>query len=220
MNKGFCIVTFVLGAAIGSFATWKWLDAKYEKIVQEEIDSVKELYCYKKTEQDKPEKDEGEPIDITRRSANKPSFNAQDVMTALLNDNGYKSGPEKLENRGQPIFPGHQDEGKRYYTSDDEGAMYIDPYVISPDEFGEDEEYEKINLTYYSDGVLADENDEVVDDVDAKVGIDSLDTFGRFEEDSVHVKNDYLKCYYEILRDERTYEDIMAEKPHPSDFYE
>ena len=82
------------------------------------------------------------------------------------------------------------------------------PYVISPDEFGEIEEYEKISLSYYADGILADENDDVVDDIDAIIGLDSLNHFGEFEEDSVFVRNDAKECDYEILRDARNYSDI------------
>ena len=61
------------------------------------------------------------------------------------------------------------------------------PYVISPEEFGEYEEYEKISLTYYGDQVLADENDELVEDVEGAVGFESLTHFGEYEDDSVFV---------------------------------
>ena len=50
--------------------------------------------------------------------------------------------------------------------------MVEKPYVISPEEFGDFDEYTKLSLTYYSDGVLADENDEIVDDIDETVGAD------------------------------------------------
>lgn len=50
--------------------------------------------------------------------------------------------------------------------------------MIPPEQFGDDEEYEQISLTYYADGVLADENDEVIEDVEDAVGIDSLNHFG------------------------------------------
>lgn len=49
--------------------------------------------------------------------------------------------------------------------------------MIPPEQFGDDEEYEQISLTYYADGVLADENDEVIEDVEDAVGIDSLNHF-------------------------------------------
>ena len=88
------------------------------------------------------------------------------------------------------------------------------PYVISPEEFGEFEEYEKISLTYYADKVLADENDEEVDDVDEIVGEESLNHFGEYEDDSVFVRNDRLKCDYEILLDQRNYSDVAKTMPH------
>lgn len=193
MNKGVCVLTFAIGAVIGSVATWKLLKKKYEIIAQEEIDSVKELYS----------REESEPEEVAKKAIEKPNIME---YASKLKENGYT-------NYSEPFIEEED--------CDDENVPYCpDPYVVSPDDFGEDEEYEIINLTYYSDGVLADENDEEVDNVDETVGLDSLDTFGRFEDDSVHVKNERLKCYYEILRDERNYEDIMAERQHPTDSYE
>ena len=40
---------------------------------------------------------------------------------------------------------------------------------------------------------------------DDVVGMESLTHFGEYEDDSVFVRNDRLKCDYEILMDERTY---------------
>lgn len=87
------------------------------------------------------------------------------------------------------------------------------PYVISPDEFGEDEEYETETLFYYEDGVLTDRSENVIENVDEIIGIDSLSHFGEYEDDSVFVRNDKLHVEYEILRDTRNYADIEA-KPH------
>lgn len=82
-------------------------------------------------------------------------------------------------------------------------------------DFGSDEEeYEQISLTYYADGVLADENDEVIEDVEDAVGIDSLNHFGEYEDDSVFVRNDARKCDYEILLDQRTYSEVVEDMPH------
>ena len=44
MNKARGFVMFVLGAAVGSVATWQYTKKKYERIAQEEIDSVKEIF--------------------------------------------------------------------------------------------------------------------------------------------------------------------------------
>lgn len=87
------------------------------------------------------------------------------------------------------------------------------PYVIKPEDFGEFYDYEKVSLTYYADHVLADSNDDRVDDVDATVGSEALGSFGDYEDDSVFVRNDRLKCDYEILLDEETYSEVL--KTHP-----
>ena len=95
--------------------------------------------------------------------------------------------------------------------------MEMKPYVISPDEFGEFEDYERISLSYYTDQILADEDDEKVEDVDNVVGLESLAHFGEYEDDSVFVRNDRLKCDYEILLDQRTYSDVIKQRPHQTE---
>lgn len=87
------------------------------------------------------------------------------------------------------------------------------PYVISPEEFGELDDYDKISLTYYSDGVVTDDRNEILDDVESVIGAESLDHFGEYEDDSVFVRNDRLKCDYEILLEQRAYTDIPETKP-------
>ena len=82
------------------------------------------------------------------------------------------------------------------------------PYVIPPEEFGEIEEYDTESLTYYQDGVLTDQDDSIIDNIDELIGEDSLTHFGEFEDDSVFVRNDKLRCDYEILRDLRNYSDV------------
>lgn len=86
------------------------------------------------------------------------------------------------------------------------------PYVISPEEFDELDGYTPVSLTYFADGVLADEHGIVIDDVEEIVG-DALNHFGEYEEDSVYVRNDAKRCDYEILRDEREYAEFRKTLP-------
>ena len=79
------------------------------------------------------------------------------------------------------------------------------PYVISPYDFGEIEGYSLIELTYYADGILEDEEYNVVTDVDELVGQDSLYSFGEYEDDAVFVRNERLRADFQILKDYRTY---------------
>ena len=94
------------------------------------------------------------------------------------------------------------------------------PYVITPEEFGELDEYSTASLTYYDDKILADENDEMVEDVEDTVGFESLSHFGEYEDDSVYVRNDRLKCDFEILLDVRRYTDVLRAEPYKGRSYD
>ena len=91
------------------------------------------------------------------------------------------------------------------------------PYVIPPGEFGELHGYQERSLIYFKDKVLTDDDYELVEDVDDIVGLDSLNHFGEYEDDSVFVRNDRLETDYEILLDSRNYSDAVNKKPHPSE---
>lgn len=95
------------------------------------------------------------------------------------------------------------------YTGQEGGSeeMRETPYVITPEEFAADDEYQSESLTLYACGTLTDDFDNPIEDVPAMVG-DALDHFGEYEDDSVFVRNDQYKCNYEILKDTRTFEDV------------
>ena len=99
-------------------------------------------------------------------------------------------------------------------TEGNETKIMDRPYVIHPNDFGEYDEYDRISLSYYADGILADEDDEIVEDVESIVGFESLNHFGEYEDDSVYVRNDVRKVDYEILLDQRRYSEVMNRAPH------
>lgn len=182
---------FAAGAAIGSVVTWKLLKTKYEQIAQEEIDSVKERFSTPKSDE-APDTDSDEPIETTHElgMSRKPDIRE---YAAKLQEEGYSTDYASVTTT----------------NSKKEVADVERPYTISPDEYGELDDYELISLTYYADNVLADDLDELVEDVDEVVGLASLETFGEYEKDSVFVRNDKRKCDYEILRDARKYTDVV-----------
>lgn len=86
--------------------------------------------------------------------------------------------------------------------------------VIPPDEFDINGEYETLSFTYFSDGVLVDDMGEPISETDAATLIgDALDHFGEYEDDSVYVRNDERKTFYEILYRYDTYSDYKESKP-------
>jgi hypothetical protein len=185
MNKTMAFMIFIVGTAIGSAATWQYFKKKYARIAQEEIDSVKKAFS----------KREENPMNRHKESL--PSEKENPNVEGLA---------EKAKELGYTNYSN---------SGCEEKTEHIDkPYVISSDEFGECDDYEKISLFYYADGSLADDNDELIDDVENAVGFDSLNGFGEYEDDSVFVRNDRLKCDYEILMDQRAYSEVANKKPH------
>lgn len=83
--------------------------------------------------------------------------------------------------------------------------------IISPLEYGDDPTYETQSLTYYSDGVLAyDDDDTVVDNIDDVIGIDALKHIGKYETGCIYVKNDISQVYYEITESDKTYSETTG----------
>lgn len=112
----------------------------------------------------------------------------------------------------------------KMYTSKNEfqTPMYDDPFVIDPSEFGENPEYDTETLTYFADGVLVDDVDDVIEEPDIVVGLENLKVFEEFGATSVYVRNDIYKTDYEIIRDDWNYSDlkepveppVKEKKPH------
>ena len=89
-----------------------------------------------------------------------------------------------------------------------------DPYIIDPSEFGEEVGYDTETLTYFADGVLVDDVDDVIEEPDLVVGLNNLDIFKEFGASSIYIRNDMYKTDYEGLRDEWKYLDLK-EPPLP-----
>lgn len=207
MNTNFKIFTaFVLGAAAGSVVVWKYAEKKYNTIIVEEINSLRGL----KTKEAPIEPDE--EVDIIETT---PAVKVKNPLKYedRLKKTNYTAYTKTIIPPVTPVEPEKEEEKKPM----NEKAVIKEPYVVSPDDFGENKEYDVISLTYYADGVLADDQDSMIKDVNNTIGGSALSTFGQYEEDSVFVQNDKLNCYYEICRDTRRYSAVMRKKPYKVD---
>lgn len=199
MSKAAVAVAFIFGAAAGSVVTWYFTKKTYEQIAQQEIDSVKETFSklYKRDDdvysgpQDASDEDEEDP-DKTE-------------YAAIADEEGYIT-----------------------YTDTDieiteipRGDTYEAPYVIPPESFDELEGYSVCSLTYYVCGTLTDDTDHVIEDMEGLTGFTSPSEleghFGEYEDDSIFVRNDRLKCDIEILFDRRTFADVLAKEPYKAE---
>ena len=208
MNKTVIgIISFAAGAAIGSVATWMLVKNKYEQIAQEEIEEVREVYmnAIRKTEEVDDEHEESATVNEAPKVAELKSY--KDVVK----DSGYINYgniteaelEEMVKEKTKEIVEECNDILKKT-----EDKVNNKPYVIHPDDFGDD--YNTITLVYYKDDVVTTyDTGEVLTDkeVEDLIGEESLSHFGEYEEDSVFVRNDARKIDYEILRSEETYSD-------------
>jgi len=190
MNRTFSnILIFVAGAGVGSLVTWKLIKTKYEQLTQEEIDSYREACARKlKAYQDKDE--EKKPV-------------VHEERPVILEKPDLKEYAKRIEDAG---YAHYQEEGE-------EAATVEEPEIISPDEFGSIN-YETVYLSYYADKILADDVDDIVEDIEGTVGRYSLTQFGEYEDECIHVRNHRLRTDYEITIDTRSfYEDIKGVSP-------
>ena len=85
------------------------------------------------------------------------------------------------------------------------------PYVIDVEEFGELPEYDTATYTYFADGVLVDDVDDVIDDPDPIIGLENLKIFEEFPGCSaIYVRNDIWRMDFEVLKDDWEWKDIEA----------
>lgn len=213
MDKTKALLLFLSGAAIGSAATWYFTKKKYEAIANEEINSVKEVFARKYSSEPpcdcEAEKQEATIIDLqdlADKAKDKPDIidYASKVKDLGYTNDQFEENSETDLETAKEIAEVREDLDKRN----------PDPYVINPDQFGEREEYEVISIFYYADKILADDNDELIEDVDGLVGSDSLLTFGQYDDDAVFVRNERLQTDFEILRSEKKYLEVLQEKPY------
>lgn len=203
-------LAFVLGVATGALVANKYLKTKYEKIADEEIASVKAVYWTKANYAKKDVEYTEEVYKQHQQAAKSAAEQAKEKPDIVkYAEKLHKEGYTNYSTTAKPTAPSVPEPPEEEPEAPDLG----EPYVISPEDFSEFDDYEKISLIYWADRVLTDDNNEVVEDLEGSVGIDSLTTFGEYEDDSVFVRNPRLRCDYEILLDQRNFEDVIHAGP-------
>ena len=208
MNKSiFGVIGFVLGAAAGSLVTWKLIEKKYMDMADDEIRSVKEMYRSKIVNSEVlDEKNDDMFVDREAPELTDEGKKLVEKLNELTTS--YTSDDEK------PDYTAYSQAKEKHNVFDDAipeepEVKHDEPYIIDPTEFGEFSEYEQIELTYYKDGVICENDTDMIDPYDILGDIDVADHFGEYENDRVFVRDDRRQVDYEILRDERTFMEVL-----------
>ena len=189
------LLCFVAGAAIGSVVTWKLIEKKYKDLADEEIESVIETFKNRKPRITKD--NVKETVEKVINKYKEPKEIVEDIVTA---ERYSIENEEEID----------EDDESNYTVNVDNDDEAITPYVITPEEFGEYNEYGTKTLTYYADNVLTDEIDNPItaEEMMTMIGPDALDHFGEYEDDSVYIRDEMNEMDYEILKSEKKFSEI------------
>ena len=197
------LLIFAAGLAVGAVAGAVIVKNKVLADAKAEIEEVREYYRESRGQKDEHVEEVKEVKEVEKKE-----YELKDIQ--------IKDEPKTgLTNYSQIT--------KMYMSNDKYNqSMYDDPFVIDPSEFGENPEYDTETLTYFADGVLVDDVDDVIEEPDIVVGLENLKVFEEFGATSVYVRNDIYKTDYEIIRDDWNYSDlkepveppVKEKKPH------
>lgn len=169
------VFIFMTGAAMGSVVAWNLAKRKYDQLNKDDLESMREYYEQKYNTKD-------EEIREDENDVKDPSERSLEEIRGIVKDLGYEQESTEEEN-------------------EEEEDDMLGPEYIAPEETWE-RDYPTLSLTYFEgDGVLANDDGKIIDNVDELVGKDFADHFGEYEDDSVYVRNEKMKSQYEILRD-------------------
>lgn len=179
------IFIFVIGVVSGTFVGAQIAKKKYEEIANEEIEEIRAYYKERATEL--PE----QTVEMTMDEEVPKVEEIEIIEERKQYDNIIKRG--------------------NYMAVDEEEQNNVcdEAYPIDPSEFGNDGKNATETLTYFADGVLVNEVDEVIEDPDLVVGRHHIDIFNEFPDATcVYVRNDLDGTDYEILKDDWCWSDF------------
>ena len=196
--KGLCI--FGAGVVAGAFVAARAVKEKYQQEAEEEIAEMREYYREK--EQKRREAEEYEAIVEETETEYKEDFKPIEELEEakeIIKDKGY-------------INYTHYNDTDIKENNKEEQVDENEIYIIDPEEYGgENGEYDTASLTYFKDGVLTDEVDEIVA-YNIIGGEENLQPFKDYPDcNAVYVRDDNIMVDYEILRDPYQYDEYKMD---------
>lgn len=181
-----CAVSFAIGGISGFLLADHILKEKYEKRVEEEVESVKS--SLRKYRTDPKEEASEEEVEAVKQE-----------YEELVDNLGYDTiSDEMIEEVPEP------------------DTNEVNHMIISEEQFGQIEDYETITLLYLQDGVMVDDDYDRMSDEEIQWAIGDVDlkAFAKSDAESMYIRNNRIKVYYEIVKDDQTYAEVIQSKPY------
>lgn len=188
------IISFFGGVVTGGLGVYIAKMTKYNKDFQKKLKEM-EAYYAKKGHKTKPatKKDKETPKITTAERKD-----MMDEAKKIAAREGYK------KHYGRIILD--EDDDAIVYEEEDapipDDVTSLRPYLIEPNQFGDQEMYEMETWSLYQDGVVTNEEDAPMDEetIENYIPIDALEQLKASDEDSVFVRNESRRTDYQIIK--------------------
>jgi len=199
MKKALYAVTFVAGVAIGALASITYIKRNYD--ISEKTEDIEE------TPDDTDQDVEEEPIEESDDERETLIRQTNRKIVESIKDPDERAKAEALLSKYFTVASVYGGD------NDDDVAENHGPYKIRSDEFSQFADYSAVELTLYSDGILADDRDEIIDNAEELLGPNFRTMFDEGS-DELYIRNDDRCCDYAIFKDLQTYDALDMERPY------
>ena len=201
------LLIFVGGLIVGAGATYIIQKNRYEEMVKEELEAMRD---HMDSEYKKNKKccvsEQGMTKDEYEKLEKEEQERPQNRYNSLTRDEVYKRNQEEIEKNEEIINI------NRYATSNEDltaANKYHTPHIVTPDDFGSICGFDVATFYINADDVVLNDRQEQMDEEEIiKITATSaykINThFGDYvnDPDSVYIRNMVLKLDYEFLKDE------------------
>jgi hypothetical protein len=216
------LAMLIVGGVIGGLIVNKVVKDIYDKMAQEEIDSVRD-YFFKKYRKDawgptvdSYESKEDEQMDLQtfeKRFKTSSPIEKKDISTIMkekglipLPDESFLTPPHRFEEDEHPTDDAPEEDDDEYEDVEVVDLRKVSNiYFITEDEFLQDESlYDKISIKYYvDDNVFADERDGIIPEAENILGSYLIPELEY--NDIVYIRNDRMAADFEVSKVEASF---------------
>lgn len=225
------VTILAVGAGIGYLVTKNY----YEKVLEEEIEDLKEHFG--RTQKISVDDDSKEEVSAMDGNGNVINFRNNSHLTrSSLDDNRCEQAKKSYnlvgKHNNQEVEQKDEENEEDNTEITDEAGMTeqdftdlskvnrTEPYLITDVEFSEEfDHHDKVSLYYYTvDDILAEENEEVIQDIEGTIGYEAMRALDM--QNSVWVRNEPLTIDYEVIAIKKSYAEMIGLNLSPRERYE
>lgn len=219
----------VVGSAATFFAVKGHFQKKCESEVEQAWKDAREHYIKQKAANDLAEKNRKEKEERAKKVEEDGVPYSEQVEEELVQPERKldikklrKEAERKVQSYRRNVFNNPPNKRDIHIIEDGEDAVELDeggweeevndtpreglqefPYVISAEEFANEhvDDYDKITIYLYADGVAVDSREKIVDDIDAIAGKENMDRIEELADadGTVLIRNEMRSSDYELL---------------------